>query len=99
MAVSNDEQKIGVAMGRTLIKEEQQITEIVIYNKNRATGKYDLEKMRDFEFDDACIQFNFSVRDTADILFFTREEVFKFNYLDESKDRETVYKMRNQLDD
>ena len=34
MAVSDDETKIGIVLGRILIKDEQEITEIVIYKKN-----------------------------------------------------------------
>ena len=56
MAVSPDEQKIGICVGRQLIKDQQEITEIVIYQKN-SQGKFEIEKLRDFEFKDACIQF------------------------------------------
>jgi len=74
MAVSDDETKIGIVLGRILIKDEQEITEIVIYKKNEFgdgirkrksletnkdedddKDKYVFEKLRKFEFSDACI--------------------------------------------
>ena len=55
--------------------------------------------MRDFESDDACIQFFFCQKKSVDLLFFTKTECFKFDYLDESKDRETLYKFENELND
>ena len=33
------------------------------------------------------------------MLFFTAEEVFKWNYLDEEQLRETIYNLKNQLQD
>lgn len=56
MAVSPDEQKIGVTLGKCLIKDHQEITDIVIFMKNQ-DGKFELEKQRKFEFRDACITF------------------------------------------
>jgi len=72
MAISDDETKIGIVLGRILIKDEQEITEIVIYKKNQFgdgyrkrksldkdedddKDKYMFEKLRKFEFSDACI--------------------------------------------
>jgi len=74
MAVSDDETKIGIVLGRILIKDEQEITEIVIYKKavpgdgsrkrklidsnkdeDDDKDKYVFEKLRKFEFKDACI--------------------------------------------
>jgi hypothetical protein len=98
MSVSKDEDKVGLVLGRNLIKEEQEITEIVIYKKNNK-NRFELEKVRDFEFKDACIQFSFNKTNSSELIFFTMTEVFKFDYLDESKDRVTMYELENKLED
>lgn len=54
--------------------------------------------MRDFEFKEACIQFEFNNKNSKELLFFTREEVFKWDYLDEAKEKEQFYKFDNALD-
>ena len=56
MTVSKDENKIGIALGKHIIKEQYKLLEIVVYSKNR-DGRFDIEKLRDFEFHDACITF------------------------------------------
>jgi hypothetical protein len=98
LALSKEEDKIGLVLGRNLIKEQQEITEIVIYKKN-TKNRFELEKVRDFEFKDACIQFTFNKSNSAELIFFTMTEVFKFDYLDESKDRVTMYELENRLED
>ena len=98
LAVSDDQTKIGVALGKVLIKDQQVITEIAIYKKSNS-GKFQLEKLRDFESQDACIQFFFSQKRTTDLLFFTKSECFLFDYLVESKERETLYAFENELND
>ena len=52
--VSQDEKKIGVVIGKKQIKDEVDITEIAIYKMNNA-GKYEIEKLRDWEFADTCV--------------------------------------------
>jgi hypothetical protein len=81
-------------LGKVLIKDQQVITELAIYKK-KSDGKFALEKLRDFSADGACIQFCFSNTNSEELLFFTKEDLFKFNYLDESKDRETMYILQN----
>ena len=39
MAISADQMKIGVVLGRILIKDEQEITDIVVYTRNRVSTK------------------------------------------------------------
>jgi hypothetical protein len=97
MTISHDEEKIGVALGKFVIKDLFEITEIAIYKQN-SHGKFELEKLRDFEFKDACIQFEFNNRNNRELIFFTREDVFKWDYIDESKEKETYYKFDNALD-
>ena len=47
--MTKDEDRIGVTIGRRLIKGQVQITEIAIYKRNK-DDKYELEKLRDWEF-------------------------------------------------
>ena len=49
MTVSQDEHKVGVALGKFKIKDEYEITEIVIYNQDRQ-GKFEIDTVRDFHF-------------------------------------------------
>ena len=62
-------------------------------------GEFELEKLRDVEFDDSCSTFHFNSRNTNELFFFTMDEVFKLDYMDEGKDRETVYRLDNTLSD
>lgn len=58
-----------------------------------------MEKLRDFEFADTCCQFSFYTDDDETLLFFTKKDIFKFNYLDETKDIENIFTLQkeNQL--
>ena len=56
--------KIGIVLGKVLIKDEQEITDIVIYVRNSASkisfkkgeeDKFVFEKSRKFSFSDTCI--------------------------------------------
>jgi len=98
LTISPDETKIGVCLGRTLIKDHQEITELAIYKKS-PDGRFELEKLRDFDLHDACIQFTFYKNNTEELLFFTCNDIFKFDYNDESKERETMYHFKNPLAD
>jgi hypothetical protein len=91
MAVSQDQQKIGVALGKTIIKDQQKVHELCVYKYNKHTDKFELEKLRDFEYHEACITFQFNNKNTEELLFFTTEELFKLNYLDEGMGKETIY--------
>ena len=83
MTVSKDEKKIGVALGVNVIKDIYKVTQIAVYRAD-SRGHFTLEKQLDFEFEDeACITFFFNNNDTEELLFFTMDEVFKFNYMGE----------------
>jgi hypothetical protein len=56
MTVSKDEQKIGIALGRVLIKDHTEVKEIYVYKRN-SENRFELDKMRDFENPHACITF------------------------------------------
>ena len=99
MTVSADEERIGVALGRKMIKDRQEITEIAVYRRDKRTDKFELEKLRDFEHNEACIQFAFRNSNPHELLFFTQEKIFVFNFYDDFKPITTYYTFGNQLDD
>jgi len=86
-----------MVLGRFLIKEEEEITDLVIYKLNHTTGQFELEKQSEFMFSDACIQFEFSIDNNGQLLFFTKSELFSFDYYMGIK--KTVHKFENELDD
>jgi hypothetical protein len=57
LTVSSDDQKIGVALGSHVIKDQYKLTEIAIYQRNREDGQFELEKLRDFDYEDSCVTF------------------------------------------
>ena len=60
MNVSDDESRIGVILGRIVVQDELEITNVVIYV--REGKQYVVQKTRKFPFKDACIRFSFSKR-------------------------------------
>ena len=62
MVASQDDQRIGMSVGRQLIKDQAEITEIIVYKYNCSTEKFEVEIARENQFKDACIQFVFDVR-------------------------------------
>ena len=97
MTSTHDDSKIGVTLGKRLIKNGYQITEIVIYQKNQL-GKYEIQKLRDFEYPDACYQFQFNKKNSEELLFMSNTEIFKYDYLDESKDKGEFYQFQSRLE-
>lgn len=53
MAISKDQDKIALLLGRMIIREEYEITEIAIYKNNGSDGEinFEIEKLRDWDFD------------------------------------------------
>lgn len=49
------EQRIGMSVGRQLIKDMEEVTEIIVYKYNKETKKFEVEKARKNEFTNACI--------------------------------------------
>lgn len=80
MIVSNDEKKIGMTLGRKLIKDAKVIDSIIIYNKDH-DGDYKPEIQFKVPFPKACIQFYFDQEYKNFLIFFSKESVFRFNYL------------------
>ena len=49
MTVSKDDQKIGLVIGKKLIKGINEITELAIYSRNAQNNyKFELERLREF---------------------------------------------------
>lgn len=100
MTVSPDESRIGVALGYIVIKDEKEITYIAVYHKNpKNNDLFELESLREFHLEDVCINFYFSLKNPQDLLFFTKTEVFAFNYKDSKKNTRIVYELENALED
>ena len=55
MVASQDDQRIGMSVGRQLIKDMEEVTEIIVYKYNKKTEQFEVEKAQKNEFDDACI--------------------------------------------
>lgn len=97
MTVSKDEKKIGVALGVNVIKDIYKVTQIAVYRAD-SRGQFSMERICEFEFDEACITFYFNNLNTEELLFFTMDEVFTFNYMSEGPgEKVTVYTLDNEL--
>ena len=96
MGVSKNQEKIGVVLGRFLIKDKKEICQLAIYKRNRK-GVFFLEKAIPWKFEEACIQFIFKSTKDDELLFFDKKRVFSFNYKTEKK--QTIYQMNNELGD
>lgn len=69
-----------------------------MYKRNEA-GQYELQQHRDFEFKDACPQFEFNRRNSQELLMFTQEEVCLIDYMQAHIEmRQIVHEVKNQLD-
>ena len=48
VAVSSTQNKIGIALGRYLLKDEKEINRLAFYSKSNETGKFQFEEIFDF---------------------------------------------------
>ena len=104
MIVSDTEKKIGMTLGRHVIRDQKEIDSIIIYKKDH-DGLFRIERSFSFPFPNACIQFYFDNSDDNYLKFFSKEQVFRFNYLQEFDDQhleslkiQVLYKIDNQCD-
>lgn len=70
LTVSKDDKKIGVALGKHVIKDQFKLQEIAIYIR-RKNGNWELEKLCDFDFPEACKTFYFNHHNSEELLFFS----------------------------
>jgi hypothetical protein len=96
---SHDDRRIALTLGRRLIKDGYDITEVVVYERNPVNGKFEILKIRDFEHHDACYTFQFNRKNSDELLFATYHEIFLYNFLDESSDKTTFYTFEHELED
>jgi len=61
LAVSHDEQKIALLLGTVLIRDQVEMTEIVVYKNSAPEGsppRFEIDKLIDWEFNEpACVNF------------------------------------------
>lgn len=72
LTVSEDEKKVGVTLGKRLIKDGKEIDKLLIYKKDH-DGVFQVEQLFKFPFPDACIQFLFDCKNTDELIFFSKE--------------------------
>lgn len=97
ITTNRDDSKIGITMGNKGIKDVSIVTDLLVYKMNRE-GYYELEKARPFEFTFSSPYFCFNYRKDTELLFFTKDELFSWNYLDVNSDRDVIYTSDNALD-
>ena len=95
MTVSKDCKKLGVILGHQLYKDHKEVDELIIYKRDETSNKFNLEKHIDFEFHEACEEFEFCHDNSNKLIFFSQHEVFKYNYSEEHK--ETMYTFKHPL--
>lgn len=100
LTVSKDDKKIGVALGRKLIKNHQYISEIAVYDRQRTGDKeeFALERLRDFQYHEACMRFEFDANNNSRLIFFQRDKVFMIDITDESFNK-VLYSFKEPLED
>ena len=97
MQSSFDHKRIAILIGKRLIKEQFDISEIVVYKLNKEK-EFVIDKQLEFEFDDfTCVQFFFNKLNNNELFFFTATEIFKFNILKDSDNETTIYTLNNFL--
>lgn len=94
MAVSSTEEKIALLLGKPLVRDQFEITEIAVYKNSAPDGqiKFELEKLRDWDFDfQVSSQFQFDKDDDTKLIFFRSNAVFSLAYADEGSSEDIIY--------
>ena len=101
MIVSADDRRIALGIGRNLIKDQQETTEIVVYryNDDKEEPTFEIEKIIDHQFLDSCPKFLFRHGHETELIFFTKEAVLSVDYMDEGKEREVLYTFQKPMED
>lgn len=91
ISISHDEKLIGVCVGRHGIREDDiEITELVIYSRRSTEEEFSLTKVCAFDNKDAGICFAFNRRNTDELLFATRRNIFAFDWSDEGAEERDI---------
>jgi hypothetical protein len=80
MTIGRTQNRIGVSIGRLIVRNEERIEEIVIYKKGD-DGLFEFNAIRPFEFHEACPQFMFNFNNRNELLFFDRNGIFAYDYI------------------
>ena len=66
----------------------------------KATNKYKIEKLRDLDdsFKNTCVSFCFANDDPGELIFFNNQEVFRFNYADETAPKTIVCRIQAPIE-
>lgn len=60
-------------MGRYILKDIKKICRLAFYTRPDKYSDFQLEKILNFHFNEACIQFTFSKKNDHELLFFDKE--------------------------
>ena len=71
MIVSDDDQRIALGIGKQFIKSQYITTEIVLYKFDEQEGIFEIEKIIDNRYLDACPSFLFRKDKPNELIFFT----------------------------
>jgi hypothetical protein len=101
MIVSADDRRIALGIGRNLIKDQQETTEIVVYryNDDKEEPTFEIEKIIDHQFLDSSPKFLFRHGHETELIFFSKEAVLSVDYMDEGKEREVLYTFQKPMED
>lgn len=89
MAISPSGHRMGISLGHLEVKDQQVVDCIAVYVRT-LEGDFELESQRKIDFADACTQFEFSVDDEGELLFFTSDQLFAFRHADEEKTKKQL---------
>lgn len=100
VTVSKCQKKLGMLVGRQGIRDQVDITEIMVYRWDERSGEFEREQQMDFEFDEYTgSQFFFNHENNEELFFFRATEITKLRYMLEEDREETVYTLKNYLVD
>jgi len=96
--VSDNDEKIGFAIGKKILKDKDFISEIKVFKRN-SKKKFKLEYSRVFPWHDASPRFIFNKFRDTELLFFSKRYIFEINYIEEDPNiRNIFYKIWNVMD-
>ena len=62
-----------------------------MYNRESLNERFELEKVRDFEFTDSCMTFAFSKTNPEELLFAASDRIFLYNFNDEGAETKVLH--------
>lgn len=60
--------------------------------------EFQLDALKEFQYHDACMRFEFHASNSNQLIFFSKDKVFAIDIMDESFNK-TLYKYKQPLDD